>query len=152
MEKFGQFPQPPVAPEKPKTLAEKIKAFKLGLLDQALSIFRQNGAGADEAEAKRSLKELNPSEAGEGDMFHETEGERDGERVILRQIGQYDEDYKPDREKNYDDWDLTPREEAERWLKREILVNKKLSKFYSGLRVNADEIIAANSNEKSGDM
>lgn len=152
MEKFGQFPQPPVAPEKPKTLVEKIKAFKLDLMDQALSIFRQHGARADEAEAKRSLKELNSSEAGEGDMFYETEEERDGERVILRQIGQYDEGYKPDREKNYDDWDLSPREEAVRWLKREILVNKKFSKFYSGPRVNVDEIVEANSNEKSGDM
>ncbi len=70
----------------------------------------------------------------------------------LRLIGQIDPDYEPGRDINYDEWDLTPQEEAERWLNREIIVGEKLDKYLSGEPVSADKLIEANRDKNAGDM
>lgn len=84
--------------------------------------------------------------------FLDVKIERAGERLDLRIFAQIDPKHDPDRKKNYDNWDLTPQEEAERWLNREILVNEKIRKFSAGADFSADEIVDANREPKAGAM
>ena len=78
--------------------------------------------------------------------------ERGGENLRLRFIGQVDTKYDPDREKDYATWDLTPREEAERWLNREILVGEKINKFFSAGTISADSLVEYNRSRRVGEM
>lgn len=133
-------------------MAEKIREFKAGLLGKAREILGSRGAEFDEKQAGQTLKELNPREEGKGDMFADFEAAIGGEPAKLRLAGQYEENFNPDREKNYDDWDLNPREEAIRWLNREIIVNEKLEKFNKGDNISADETVEANRDIKAGDL
>lgn len=133
-------------------MAEKIREFKDGLLGKAREILKSRGAEFDEKQAGQTLRELNPREEGEGDMFADFEVAVGGEPAKLRLVGQYEENFNPDREKNYDEWDLIPREEALRWLNREIIVNEKLAKFNKGDNISADETVEANRGIKAGDL
>lgn len=152
IENFGQFPPASSSPEKEKSMAEKIREFKDGLLGKAREILKSRGAEFDEKQAGQTLRELNPREEGEGDMFADFEVAVGGEPAKLRLVGQYEENFNPDREKNYDEWDLIPREEALRWLNREIIVNEKLAKFNKGDNISADETVEANRGIKAGDL
>jgi len=157
IEKFDQFPPPAKTPEALKekqeiSLTEKIKQFKEGLISKAQEILGRTGIEFNQDEARERVEEINPQQEGEEDMFAEIEADLDSEPVSLRLLGQYDEHYDPEREKDYDKWDLTPREEAERWLRREIIINQKLNKFLSQGSVSADQIIEANHDPRQGDL
>ncbi len=148
MNRFEEF-MPPVKNEKPVSLAEKLKEFKAQLMKKAQEIFRANRGELDQSMAKERLRQLNPLD--QSDMFMDFDGQIAGGTTNLRLIGQDDGNYNPEREKDYNKWDLTSREEAERWLKREIIVNEKLAKFYQGESISADSLIDANKDVSSGD-
>ncbi len=155
-DQFNQLPslKTPPTPEEEQavSLTEKIKQFKEDLISKAQEILERVGAEFNESEAMERVREINPQEEGEGDMFADLDASLKGEPVNLRLIGQHDEHYDPGREKDYEKWDLTPREEAERWLNREIIVNQKLKKFLSGDNISADEMIEANQDPRQGKM
>lgn len=133
---------------------EKLEGFqaKLGgkvknLLERLNAVFSSEDM---ENEAVERIEDI--EEGSEECLFLDTEIERNGEVFNLRTVAQMEDDYDPNREKNYNEWDLTLQEEAERWLNREILVNEKIHKFFSGDRITADSLMDADRNSKNGNM
>lgn len=134
---------------------EKLKGFKKALWERTRAVFARLGLDSrsiDNEEMGRSAVEKigEIRNKNEDDKFLDLDIVRGGENLNLRTIAQADSKYNPDRDKNYNEWDLTPQEEAERWLNREILVGKKLAKFTIGESVSADELVDADRNPKEG--
>lgn len=158
IEDFPGFAKPPVpAAEKIARPGDKLEGFKAALWERTKAIFSRIGldlAGkAGLTSEKAAVKEIKGIRNNNEDYkFLDLEVELAGEQLALRSVAQVDDRYQPDREKNYDNWDLTPQEEAERWLNREILVNEKLAKFMGGVSVSADEMVKGNRDPKSGPM
>ncbi len=157
IEQFGEskFPQQ----EKVIRPSEKLEDFhqKLwGRVKSLLNRFGLNFEGEDnldkEKEIIEKIKEIKNGAEGEGDMFLDLEFKRGEENVNLRLIAQIDSDYEPRRDIDYDEWDLTPQEEAERWLNREIIVGEKLNRYLSGEPISADKLIEANRDKNAGNM
>ncbi|MFH0892161.1 MAG: hypothetical protein V1867_05265 [Candidatus Falkowbacteria bacterium] len=157
-EKPGGFPESP-KPKKEKISrpGEKLKGFRSELWQRAKSVLTRLGFDLSaretvglEKETIKKIKEIR--NRNEEDKFLDLELERGGENLSLRFVGQVDTKYDPDREKDYVKWDLTPREEAERWLNREILVGEKINKFFSAGTISADSLVEYNRSRKVGEM
>ncbi|OGF25761.1 hypothetical protein A2303_07245 [Candidatus Falkowbacteria bacterium RIFOXYB2_FULL_47_14] len=157
-EKLGGFTESP-KPKKEKISrpGEKLKGFRAELWQRAKSVLTRLGFDLSaretvglEKETVKKIKEIR--NRNEEDKFLDLELERGGENLRLRFIGQVDTKYDPDREKDYATWDLTPREEAERWLNREILVGEKINKFFSAGTISADSLVEYNRSRRVGEM
>jgi len=157
IEQFGGFKPP--EQEKITRPGEKLEGFHQELWGRAKSLLNRAGLsfeGEDnldkEKEAIERIKGIENNAEGEDDMFLDMEFKRGEENLDLRLIGQINSDHEPGREINYDEWDLTPQEEAERWLNREIIVSEKLGKYLSGEPVSTGKFIEANRDKNAGDM
>src|SRR3989339_1631604 len=157
-EKFGGFTEPPKSKkEKISRPGEKLKGFRADLWQRAKYILTRLGFDLSaretvvlEKETVKKIKEIR--NRNEEDKFLDLELERSGENLRLRLIGQVDTKSDADWEKDCAKRNLTPREEAERWLNREILVAEKINKFFSGGTISADSPIEYNRGRKTGEM
>ena len=129
---------------------EKFKGFRKQLWEKAKSLLTELDltppGEKHEKWAKETTEQIKGIENGSEDdesRFLDLQVTKEGQNLELRTIAQIDSKYNPDREKNYDEWDLTPQEEAERWLNREIIIGEKLTKYLSGEKNNL-----ANKNKK----
>lgn len=126
---------------------EKLKVpFKVVLWKRAQALLQRFGIDLSgqnnmdlEKETVEQIRGIRNKE--EDDKFLDIDLDRSGERQTMRMIAQVDPKYDPDREKDYDDWDLTPEEEARRWLNREILVAEKMGYYQKGAPISADQRI-----------
>jgi thiamine kinase-like enzyme len=129
-----------------KKLWEKTRHLLISL---GMDIPSQESSGTEDEIVDKILDIRNNCD---DDKFLDAEIKLNDEDYNLRTIAQIDQEFNPDRKKNYDDWDLTAEEEAVRWLNREILVNEKLQKFTRGDTFSADELAKANRDPKAGTM
>lgn len=148
-----------ISPENEKITrpSEKLKGFRKTIWEKTRTVFARIGLEFNgdanlgiEKNAVLKIKEIRSKN--EKDKFLDLKFEKGTENLNLRTVAQVDGKYNPDRDKNYTEWDLTPQEEAERWLNREILVNEKLTKFTTGESVSGDELVEANRDQKKGPM
>ncbi len=157
IEKFGGENGESLEGEESVRPSEKLKGFRKKLWEKTRTIFSRIGiekVGGTSLEAEEDIvsKIGEIRNKNEDDKFLDLEISKDGENLGLRTVAQIDSKYNPDRVKNYNEWDLTPQEEAERWLNREILVGEKLDKFTIGESVSADELVDANRDPKQGEI
>lgn len=146
-EQFGGFEPPKPIQEQAPRPHEKLKGFHKELWERAQNVFERAGLSIPADKEQEIVERIQGVEnKNEEDKFLNFEVERGGEELNLRLVAQIDKKYDPDRKKNYDKWDLTPEEEAVRWLQREIHVGRKFNKFFKGESVMADEEVEANPN------
>jgi len=144
--KFGNFMSvPPIIGgdnevEKKPSQFEKLKGYHKDLSEKFLSLLKKLNIKVAElndldyiGERVEDLENDN-----EDCKFLDLEVQKQDKNLSLRTVAQIDPNHDANRKKNYNEWDLTPQEETERWLNREILVAEKISKFYQG-----DEVILA---------
>ncbi|MCK5320594.1 hypothetical protein KAJ61_04345 [Candidatus Parcubacteria bacterium] len=157
IEEFGGYK--PLAQEQITRPGEKLEGFNHQLLNRAKSLLNRFGLSLEgknnleaEEETIEKIKGIENGSDSEDDMFLDLEFRRGKENLDLRLIGQINQEHDPNRKIDYDDWDLTAQEEAERWLNREIIIGEKLNKYLSGDQVSADELVETNQNQNAGDL
>jgi len=136
---------------------EKLKGFPKKLWEKArntMTELKLAPGNSDEwpNEAKERIKGIENGSEDDESRFLDLEVTKEGKTLEFRTIAQIDPKYNPDRKKNYDEWNLTPQEEAERWLNREIIIGESLSKYSTGEQISADKLVDGNRNSKSGNM
>lgn len=140
--------------EKNHSQFEKLKGFRGQIWEKTKGILEKLNVRFSDKEmenlALERIKDL--KNKNEDYLFLDVDVERNGEILNLRTVGQIDKNYDPNREKNYDEWDLNTQEEGERWLNREILVNEKIHRFFKGDRIMADSLVDADRRPENGNM
>lgn len=130
---------------------EQLEGYSKKLWNKAKKILERVGAKLTSEDS--AIEEMeNVEEGSEDSLFLDLDVVRDGKEMKLRTIAQIDPEYDPGREKNYEEWDLTVQEEAERWLNREILIHDKFSKFFKDLDIIADKKKTGNRLSENGEM